>query len=86
MDFKEVNELPSRFQIDDMVFFSINQKVEGTSYFASSLKARVIGIHFYPGKVKYDLEIPIYDESATRIYNIDSCFVEPVNQEVSCGE
>lgn len=61
------NVLPSRHQIGDEVILSINE---------SQNKAKVLAVHFTVSKVKYDLEIPIYGESPTRMYNIDSCFVE----------
>ena len=45
--------------------------------------ATIRGIHFYPGKVKYDLGLWLDDggnseteaNDQTRIYNVDSCFV-----------
>lgn len=42
---------------------------------------RVIHAHFFEGKVKYDLEIDLFDPqsnevvSVTRLYNVDSAFV-----------
>lgn len=35
----------------------------------------VTGVHFYRGKVKYDVEIKFYGEMSTRIYNVDSVLV-----------
>ncbi len=58
--------LSSKHQIDDKVMVTLGDR---------PFKAKVISVHFYRGKVKYDLEIPIYDEESTRIYNIDSVFV-----------
>lgn len=45
------------------------------------IPAEVIGVHFYPGKVKYDLEFSFEDETYTRIYNVDSVFVLPRVEE-----
>jgi hypothetical protein len=42
------------------------------------IPARVVGIHLYNGKVKYDLELAIFMDDGwitTRIYNVDSNFV-----------
>lgn len=47
------------------------------------LTATVRGVHFYIGKVKYDLGLWLGDGSVgnpeyeTRIYNVDSVFVSP---------
>lgn len=47
------------------------------------LIATVRGVHFYIGKVKYDLGLWLGDgsvdnpETETRIYNVDSVFVTP---------
>lgn len=72
---KKADQIPSQHQIGDMVKFLINQNFGDNPYpFTAEVKA----VHFYAGKVKYDLEIPIVDESPTRIYNIDSCFVLPI--------
>lgn len=71
----KIIKLPSRHQVGDKVKFSITQNFGDNPYpFTAEIKA----VHFYVGKVKYDLEIPIEDESPTRIYNIDSCFVQPI--------
>jgi hypothetical protein len=66
--------LPSTFQIDQVV--SVQFK-KGTY----ALNATVRGVHFYRGKVKYDLGLWLGDgsvddpETETRIYNIDSVYV-----------
>lgn len=72
---KKVNQLPAQHQIGDKVKFSINQQDENKELHEYNATAKVIGVHFYNSKVKYDLEIPISDEAPTRVYNIDSCFV-----------
>jgi protein associated with RNAse G/E len=48
--------------------------------------AHITGTHFYGTKpdnqkIKYDLEIKIYDEESTRIYNIDEMFIKKFNQK-----
>lgn len=72
----KIEQLPAQHQIGDKVNFSITQSFGESPYpFTAEVKA----VHFYAGKVKYDLEIPIAEEAPTRIYNIDSCFVLPKN-------
>jgi hypothetical protein len=72
---RKVTPTPSKHQIGDQVKFLIAQEDLPGSYRACCLIATVKSVHFYAGKVKYDLELPIAGESPTRIYNIDSCFV-----------
>lgn len=76
---------PSRFQRDDKVNVSFNGYLNNGK--ETILEARVLNVHFYHDKVKYDLEIPIYDEPPTRIYNVDSNFVNPieVQKEINLG-
>lgn len=59
--------LPSGHQIDDHCFLSL---------WETDLTADILAVHFYPGKVKYDLAVqsPLQD-GETRIYNVDSAFV-----------
>jgi hypothetical protein len=64
----KIVELPSQHQVGEAVKLSLAKDKE-------DFNATVIAVHFYKGKVKYDLEIPIYGKQPTRIYNIDSCFV-----------
>lgn len=72
------NTLPSAHQINDEVV---------VNFWKAKMNARVLGIHFYEGKVKYDLEVFSKEQDFTRIYNIDSAFVtkytlpEPTLQE-----
>jgi hypothetical protein len=75
-------KLPSAFQPSDQICFSFLQRStysdEGDKkLYEYATRGRVTAVHFFPGKVKYDLEIPIDNESPTRIHNIDSCFVLP---------
>jgi hypothetical protein len=59
--------LPSHFQLHDKARLCFNK--------VDSIPVKVNGVHFFSGKVKYDLEVEIPDEVTTRIYNVDSCFV-----------
>lgn len=73
---KSQAQLPSRCQLNQVVHVHFMRK-------DNPLVATVRGIHFYPGKVKYDLGLWLGDgsvdnpETETRIYNVDSVFVEP---------
>lgn len=68
--------LPSAYQVDQVV--KVKFKKEG-----ESISATVRGVHFFRGKVKYDLGLWLDDggvsESSsndqTRIYNVDSMYV-----------
>lgn len=71
---KEENNyiIDSNYKIGDYISLSITQEnVENPAI----LKGKVIGVHLYANNTKYDLEIPVLNESPTRIYNIDSCFL-----------
>jgi hypothetical protein len=59
--------LPSENQIDDEVFFNL---------WSATVVGKIKAVHFYSGKVKYDLDVfPEKGGDTTRIYNIDSIFV-----------
>jgi len=62
-------KLPSKNQIGDEVFFTVSDENVG---------AKVIAVHFTINKVRYDLELKTKDDSVTRIYNVDSCYVNAV--------
>lgn len=64
-------KLPSQFQIGDIAWFTFDPENEG----GLGAKCEILCVHYYPGKVKYDLEIELSDQSHTRMYNIDSDFV-----------
>lgn len=66
-------KLPSKHQIGDKVNIVFSQETDSIE--AYWLTGRILAVHFYSGKIKYDVEIPIADESPTRIYNLDSRFV-----------
>jgi hypothetical protein len=59
--------LPSEHQIDDKVWYTL---------WSANVSGEIKGVHFYPGKVKYDLELFGKDGETTRIYNIDSVYVK----------
>lgn len=56
-----VQLLPCKFQISQQVHFFL-----GTS----SVEYRILAVHFYSEKVKYDLEITMSDRTTTRVYNV----------------
>lgn len=64
---------PSRFELNQVVHLKIRKEV---------VTATVRGIHFYPGKIKYDLGLWLGDGSVddpefeSRIYNVDSILVD----------
>ena len=62
-------ELPSRFQIGDLISFRFTED-------APKIPARVHAIHFTVGKVKYDVIVHIGGDDYTRVYNLDSYFVD----------
>lgn len=69
-------QLPSALQPNQVAKLQFREKDE-------PLTATVRGVHFYPGKVKYDLGLWLGDgsvddpERESRIYNVDSAFVSP---------
>jgi hypothetical protein len=72
--------LPSAFQHGEYVDLVISK--ENESYTGNHITAcKIIGVHFFPGKVKYDLETTVgfsddhSERLVTRLYNIDSAFV-----------
>lgn len=63
---------PSQFQIGDKAIFEV--KPEGDmSYYG--IPCEILAVHFYPGKVKYDLDLLFIDDKRTRIYNVDSVYI-----------
>lgn len=67
-------KLPSQFQEGDAARFMIKPEGSEELFFCPS---HVLAVHFYPRKVKYDIELHLADNTNTRLYNIDSCFVVP---------
>lgn len=57
---------PSRYEIGQSVWFRL---------WSADIVAVVLCVHFYEGKVKYDLELLADDGDKTRIYNVDSVYV-----------
>jgi len=72
---KEQLELLSRWKHGDAV--KVFLMPEGEDNFPG-FTAHITGVHFYLGKVKYDLEIKFAGEFSTRIYNVDSILVQPI--------
>ncbi len=70
---KEALRLPSEHQIDEKVMVFLLP--EGHESFPG-FTGIVTGVHFFSGKVKYDLEIRFYGDVSTRIYNIDSVLIQ----------
>jgi len=68
--------LPSRYQIDAPVYFFPKKDEGQEDYNIPGIPAIVLAIHFYPGKVKYDLDL-ILGNDRSRIYNVDSLLVLP---------
>jgi hypothetical protein len=73
----ETNELPSRNQIGDKVLFGMQPSDGG---WLCPVTGTIIGVHFFRSKVKYDLELGD-DQDKTRIYNVDSLYVQPFTEE-----
>lgn len=68
-------KLPSQFQEGDPARFMIKPEGADELFFCP---CHILAVHFYPGKVKYDLELHLADNTNTRVYNIDSCFAVPL--------
>lgn len=60
-------KLPSAHQGGDEVFVRFNEQ--------SELTGAVHAVHFYAGKVKYDIDVFVDAENFTRVYNVDSAFI-----------
>lgn len=72
--------LPSRFQLDDLVQVNLGEDIGVIK------NAKIIKIHFSKGKIMYDLQIDVINGRSswnTRLYNIDSIFVEPIEENVN---
>lgn len=69
-------QLPSRYQVDDKVLLCLMPEGNISDSFPGLISI-VRGVHFFRGKVKYDLEIKFYGDISTRIYNVDSIYVLP---------
>lgn len=63
---EEAITLPSQHQVGDRVWLN---------FWEHSVAACVVAVHFYPSKVKYDLQVNPRRGNSTRIYNIDSVMV-----------
>jgi len=58
--------LPCQHQHGDKVWLNL---------WSANISAEILNVHFYDGKVKYDLELFGGNGETTRIYNVDSVFV-----------
>jgi len=67
-------QLPSRFKHGDRAKFICMPDDENLQQFPG-MPCEIIGVHFYPGKVKYDLDLLFVDNQRSRIYNVDSVLV-----------
>lgn len=72
------SKLPSQFQHGDKVGFVCMPDDPNLTSFPP-IPAEVLAVHFYTGKVKYDLELMFVDNQRSRIYNVDSILVQPRN-------
>lgn len=63
----EHTNYPSRYKIDQYVWFRL---------WSADIAAQIHSIHFYEGKVKYDLKLIGGNGETTRVYNVDSIFVK----------
>lgn len=72
---------PCSFDIGDDAWFCCMPNFEISSSEPSSLPGvpcEVLAIHFYEGKVKFDLDLIFIGGHRSRIYNVDSILVYPV--------
>jgi hypothetical protein len=69
-------QLPSQFQQGDKALFICMPDDPSFSSFPG-IPCEVLAIHFYKGKVKYDLDLLFVGDQRSRIYNVDSVLVEP---------
>lgn len=77
------NYLLKRYGVMEIPSFALEENVkvflmpEGEQPFPG-FTAKVIAIHHYVGKTKYDLEIKLPGDFSTRIYNIDGVLITPI--------
>lgn len=70
--------LSARHKFGDMVRFLIPMQ---SNFETVDVTAYIKGVHFFPGKVKYDLEVSgLYGK--TKLYNVDSALVRKWNEEL----
>jgi len=69
--------LPSRYSYGDKVLFGMQPSDGG---WLCPVTGVITGVHFFRSKVKYDLELGS-DQDKTRIYNVDSLYVQPFTEE-----
>lgn len=67
--------LPSQFQQGDKALFECKPDGDlSLPYYG--IPCEILAVHFYPGKVKYDLDLLFVDNQRSRIYNVDSILVK----------
>lgn len=67
---------PSQFQIGSRAkFCCMPDEAEVESF--PGILCEVLAVHFYAGKVKYDLDLLFAGDQRSRIYNVDSVLVLP---------
>jgi len=74
MSTNTIGRLPSHFQIDDPVRLAFGDA-------GGVINCRVIKVHFSDSKVFYDVDVEMHfageeEKFYTRLYNVDSAFVE----------
>jgi hypothetical protein len=65
-EYEKQKPLPSLHQITDKVWLRL---------WSADISSEVLNVHFYPGKVKYDLTVFGENGETTRLYNIDPLYV-----------
>lgn len=71
----ELLHLPSGFQIGSTALLECKLDDAQAPYIG--IPCEILAVHFYPGKVKYDIELLFANNKSSRVYNVDSCLVVP---------
>lgn len=72
----EMEVVPDHYTTEvEKLFTEVEGKMVPKVATRQGIRARIHGIHFFPGKIKYDLDLSFTGGANTRIYNIDSIFV-----------
>lgn len=67
---EDLDTLPSAHAHEDNV---------SVHFFDAKLMGEIEAVHFYPGKVKYDVSVAVDVEGhTTKLYNIDSAFISSI--------
>lgn len=73
---EEYNEttIPSKYKHGDKAkFFCMPDDPDYTHF--PGIPCEILAVHFYAGKVKYDLDLLFVDNQRSRIYNVDGVLV-----------